>query len=258
MIRPRITAVMLVNGRHEMAARAIKCFVAQTYPNKRLLIYDTGAERLAGWPKRSDVWYVAPDARTSEELRSIKPAPIGRLRNIANHEALKYTQADILTHWDSDDWSNPHRMVDEFSFLENSYGTLRFTKEGVLAGDLIRCVGYRSMLFWDSMRQEAWSFSTRDERYLLGTSMFYTRQAWLRAPFHDGPYEDHAWWQANNAHCLGFHAWRVNGPSLPLMVASIHDGNTSAAYDPAKMQKAVANWQRVPQMDDYCRKVMAL
>ena len=38
---PSVCAIMLANGRPEMVARAVKSFRAQTFRNKRLLVYDT-------------------------------------------------------------------------------------------------------------------------------------------------------------------------------------------------------------------------
>ena len=46
---------------------------------------------------------------------------------------------------------------------------------------------------------------------------------------------------------------------VPRMIARIHGGNTSTAYDPALMRASEmqgSGWRRVPEWDSYCRGLM--
>src|SRR6185436_15303374 len=141
MSNPTVCAMCLVNGRAEMVKRAIKAFKEQTYTGERwLLSFNDGSG-----------------------------ATIGTLRN----RAVESIRADIIVHWDSDDWSHPRRIEEQVALLQSS------GKE---------CVGYREMLFWDSRECQgraadgssvgpptrvaaAWLYTNRDTRYCLGASL---------------------------------------------------------------------------------------
>ncbi len=190
---------MLASGREEMVARAVRSFQAQTYRNKRLLILDNGRPRIqASLP--GNAAYVTAD-----------PASIGVLRNVANKFAGQLTGADIIAHWDSDDWSHPNRIAEQVALLQSSGA---------------ECVGYNEMLFWNTpdavsrreilvdaknIRQEgydqhglpvmvrkarpfdvnvnlegeAWLYRSQLPNYAIGTSMMYWRGTWERNPFPD-------------------------------------------------------------------------
>src|SRR5690349_6969382 len=83
--------------RRPFVGQAIRCFLAQDYPEKELVIVDDGAESVA------DLVPAHPDIRY---FRLEKRATVGAKRNFACHE----TQGEILVHWDDDDWSAPWRL----------------------------------------------------------------------------------------------------------------------------------------------------
>src|SRR5258708_3294771 len=100
---PAVAAVMLCHGRDEMAQRAIRSFTLQDCENKKhLLIWNNDGTK-----------------------------PIGTLRNEANAQV----DADIICHFDSDDWSHPNRIAEQIAQLQSSGA---------------ECVGYNEMLFWDT------------------------------------------------------------------------------------------------------------
>ena len=129
------------------------------------------------------------------------------------------------------------------------------------------CVGYREMLFWKQPDGEAWLYSNRDPRYCLGTSLCYWRKTWERKPFEATSQGD------DHLFTLGLKCVSVtsifdvhNDPYIdvlpngeadktPRMIARIHAGNTSNAYDPADMRKA-SEWKRVPEWDSHARWIM--
>ena len=256
---PTVCAVMLTADRPEMARRAVECFRAQTYPAKRLLTYNTGDGELY-WdydPFIAHHRYRPVGTHRGDE-------PIGAIRNWANEEA----QADILIHWDDDDYSHPNRIAEQVALLQSSGAD---------------AVGYREMLFWreaatvvnwkeraanhESQLGEAWLYSNLNPSYCLGTSLCYWRKTWERKPFEaTSQGEDFAF-------CAGLKTVSVtsifdvhNDPFVeclpngdadktPRMIATIHSGNTSVAYRTELMRQA-EEWQRVPEWDDYARKVM--
>ncbi len=105
MNAPTVCAVMLANGRPEMVKRAVACWHNQNYAGeKRILIYNNNGDK-----------------------------PICTLRNLANAQ----TDADIIIHWDSDDWSHPNRIAEQVALLQASGA---------------ECVGYGQMLFYSTVR----------------------------------------------------------------------------------------------------------
>ncbi len=279
---PSVTAVMLTANRPELARRAIAGFIAQTYPNKKLYIYDTGEEPIVAalpdqYPLHGIVYHRGKDLGRS----------VGELRNWANSWASaghKDHQPDILWHLDDDDWSHPNRMAEQVELLQSSGAD---------------CVGYNELLFWREAGEcdcqrisigrgshetfcralvepgEAWLYSQPNPRSALGTSLCYWREVWERNPFpalQNG--EDTHWLMRVRCHSvtsLPIHPDKLEAPPLefrhmwpvqqpPRMIARIHPGNAgNLAYKPNTMAACEAqgdSWQRVPHWDEHCRNVM--
>jgi len=232
---------MLTRDRPTLAPKAIACFMRQTYPNKALLIYDTGEVPLS--VELPDVAH----ARPSEEiLQKVRQLPIGALRNNAN----RLVNADVIVHWDDDDWSHPHRIENQVCQLQN------FNAE---------IVGLRSMLF--ERRGEAWIYQNARKDYALGTSLCYWRKTWEKRMFHDDlprakdhvPYDGRG---EDTEFIEGMKVWSDAGVTpkrdvadfAPVMIARIHGGNTSRGYD--NLQEG-PSWQRAPYWDERVREILA-
>ncbi len=240
---PVVCCVMLASGREEMVARAVRSFQAQTYRNKRLLILDNGRPRIqASLP--GNAAYVTAD-----------PASIGVLRNVANKFAGQLTGADIIAHWDSDDWSHPNRIAEQVMLLQSSGA---------------ECVGYNEMLFWATCCPdygEAWLYRSQLPNYAIGTSMMYWRGTWERNPFPDRSEGcDDLYWHTGERVKIfagssvpdltwGRHSVTVKPEDIgaePRMIASLHGGNTCAEIKPG------VEWTRASEWDEYARGVMKL
>ena len=244
MDNPLVVAVCLTRNRPKMLERAVSCFRAQTYPNCKMLIWDT-SER---GPSLGDG---GADQRVFHCFPPIEGRHIGALRNAANAAAISQAgpHAEIICHFDDDDWSSPTRIAEQVALLQACPQAL--------------CVGYREMLFWDSRRQpkhqpfeydtlggESWVYTNPDRRYVTGTSMCYWAHAWRVEHFQDRPHEDHKWWLKHHDKCVG-----IELAPVPQMIAAIHGGNTSPAYDAEKMRRA-KEWRRAPEWDNYCKEQM--
>jgi hypothetical protein len=256
--------VCLTANRRELTRRAVECFKAQTYPNKRLLIWDTG--------ELNDDFDNCEDGDATiahvpaEAYREPKPT-IGALRNEANAFWNAYP---IIVHWDSDDWSHPNRIAEQVALLQASGAD---------------CVGMNEMLFWRTPQTitnpalmstealecgagaeyregEAWLYTgTRGGVPALGTSLCYWRKTWERHHFANETQgvEDH-WLREKNV--VGVSSLFAPGkdPTFqdPRMIARIHGGNTSNGYD---LEKHVAQgsreWKRVPEWDARVRELLA-
>lgn len=251
---PLVCCVMLTRDRPEMARRAVECFRRQTYRNKKLLIWESSSLK-----NFSFNFYRPENEHVTEDVPDFT---IGELRNRAN--TWWYSQdANILMHWDDDDWSHPNRIEEQVALLKASGK---------------QAVGYRDLLFWRSCPQchgfddycadvmtcetckrsggEAWLYSNPDPRYCLGTSLCYWRETWERRPFPDlSRGEDKAW--LREVESMGVtsivNPTAQNELGVPRMIASVHAGNTSTP-DPSTS----SNFKRVPEWDSYCRERMAL
>lgn len=243
---PMVACIMLVNGRHEMVARAIASYRSQRYQSKFLLMVDStpGGSTYTGQLAANEI--LEDDFKPPE-------SSIGALRNMANRHACDM-KADVLAHFDSDDWSHPRR-------LEEQVELMRTTGKDA--------VGYNDMLFWDTtwidcgpnvapayQKREAWLYESHHPTKFLGSSMMYKRSAWENSPFHpDEPNEDTLWWGKNQNRCTAVSSMAIESLQ-PRMICAIHGANTSEAYAPAK--RVPAHWRRMPNWDQYCSARMTL
>ncbi len=260
---PMVACIMLANGRPEMVERAIASFNAQSYTDRRLLIWDTTPNPI-----------VIPDAGPLVRICGEEGSgfSVGTLRNHANEAAfLRWPEVTLFAHWDSDDWSHPRR-------LEEQVELMRVTGKDA--------VGYNNMLFWETKKlsfddvygeggpagcdvlEEAWLFESHHPARFLGSSMLYKRKAWEASPFHPKePNEDTLWWMKNQGRCYAESS--ISTTTLaetkdktgriaiePRMVCAIHGANTSLAYGPEK--RVAAHWRRMPNWDQYCQEAMKL
>jgi glycosyltransferase involved in cell wall biosynthesis len=239
----------LTKNRPEMLARAVDSFKAQTYKDKWLLILDTGAPSVLY--ESDDVYH--------EHVHELDYLTIGALRNNANgytDPAYHDWSADIICHWDDDDYSHPNRIAEQVALLQASGAD---------------AVGYSDMLFWREPQVvldvtyrhgEAWLYLGPQKA--LGTSLCYWRKTWQRKQFPDQPRpgfasgEDTDWIKGLNlvsvSSLVESEQDRI-GYITPRMIASIHCKNTSGSY---RLMEHSDSWRRVPEWDSYCRKVMCL
>lgn len=281
---PTVACIMLTADRPEYARRAVEAFRRQTYPAKRLLIYDTG--------RNSETIDLNWDGGDMHVFSSARGEEIGLLRNYANRSA----DADILVHWDDDDYSHPNRIAEQVALLQSSGA---------------EAVGYREILFWQEgvplesyeinglnvrtrsvdIPGEAWLYTNGLNSYCLGTSLCYWRKTWERRPFEARPSKAEPWTSEDAVWLQGVRSVGVSAGEMmkpwatvscecgnryprsgapcskcqaypddkPRMVARIHPGNTSQAYNPALMRASEMQgdvWKRVPAWDDYCARLM--
>ncbi len=273
MTEPLVCCVTLVNGRPEMTRRAVESYLAQTYENRVLLLWDTGN------PLFASTEFAMRDRRLVHW--GGMPKTIGAMRNDAIAWALDGPSPlpDIFVTFDSDDVSHERRIEEQVSLLVSSGAD---------------CVGYRECAFWDSRQyvgkrdtsvhpvpavsskepyanlggsvighvNEAWIYRSHDTAYAIGASLAYWRRTWERVKFPNVNIAEDRQFCAR-VNCVGVSG--TGSPPLlrqplpmtsdgePRLICGIHGSNTA---DYSKFSTQV--WRRAPELDAFCRERMAL
>ncbi|MCE9580165.1 MAG: glycosyltransferase family 2 protein [Deltaproteobacteria bacterium] len=110
MTAPLVSCLMVTRDRARLAARALRCLAAQTWPRLELVVVDDGDEDyepvLAPLRARMAVRYVR---------RAVDPAlRLGGLRNLA----LDLAGGDLCAQWDDDEWYHPDRIAAQVRALQ--------------------------------------------------------------------------------------------------------------------------------------------
>jgi len=105
---------MCTYGRFNCVERAMNCFLAQTYPNKELIIYNTDIES----QYQKELFYVALEIvdiekynikvinNNIDKLTNQEYTNVGAIRR----DALMFADGDYVVTWDDDDIFLPHFM----------------------------------------------------------------------------------------------------------------------------------------------------
>lgn len=240
-MKPTVAAVMLVNGRDAMVRRAVECVRAQTYQRLSLVVLDTGESSVA----------LPCDVETWRHVPGLSGCSIGELRNVANG----YTDADIIVHFDSDDYSHPRRVEEQVALLEASRAN---------------AVGYNEALFWREPYDQAFLYRNEDPSEMLGASICYWRRVWERKPFEATSQGEDFRFRVglktvgvSSIYKVGTHPETGAVFTLPhqmrepRFIARIHASNTSNAYTRENLARA-SEWRRVAEWDSYAKGVMEL
>jgi len=115
-----ISCVCVTRKKPELLQRSIDCFLAQTYPNKELIILyeddDVATERFIGkgFPTESGIRLFRVSAYPKMAL--------GELRNVAIQAAM----GELICQWDDDDWYHRCRLEEQYNMLfqEGRHGSI--------------------------------------------------------------------------------------------------------------------------------------
>lgn len=186
---PLISCVMLTADRPRLAGRAIRSFLTQTWPNKELIIFDTGKKSLPLRLIPNVGFYHAP------------PRTIGEMRNAA----ISRCSGNVIAHWDDDDVSAPTRLAEQYELLWASDAQI---------------VGYSSMFFHRVKAKEWWLYHG-DVEHAIGASLMYRRTTWENRRFPDLHIAEDMAFQ------LGRRVVTAYGHRPPRMIATQHGKNVS-------------------------------
>jgi glycosyltransferase involved in cell wall biosynthesis len=194
--------------RRRFVPNAIEDFLAQTYPNRELVIVDDG---------RDPVGDLVPDLPSIRYVRLDSRLTTGPKRNASCAEA----HGEIIVHWDDDDWSSPDRVE---------------VQVGVLLDSGADVCGLRDLIFYEPAAERAWRYRypPHARPWVAGGTMCYRRSLWESSPFPDVRHgEDTQFVWARRS--LRVHA--VDRGDL--YVAIIHPGNTSVKRTSGRRWSAV-------------------
>jgi len=153
---PLVSCVMPTADRAEYIPLAIHCFLAQTFTASELVILDDGKE-----PERA----LIPEHERIRYVRLEHKHILGVKRNLL----CELAHADVICHWDSDDWYSPLRLADQYARL---------------MGSIRSVTGYHRFYYWNECNRRAYEYVyTGAGHYASGSTQCYRKAYWKKHPF---------------------------------------------------------------------------
>lgn len=155
---PLAACIMPTFNRRNFVAKAIEYFQRQDYERKQLIIVDDGTDCIRDLvPEDANLIYIRLNRKT----------PLGEKRNIAIESAA----AEIILHWDDDDWYANDRI---------GYQTRALVEQGA------NICGLGSGLYYDVAVGKFWRCQEELHNTLfygavIGGSLCYTKSLWQKA-----------------------------------------------------------------------------
>ncbi|MFP2932390.1 glycosyltransferase family 2 protein [Pyxidicoccus sp. 3LG] len=189
---------MPTHARPEFVPRAIANFLAQDIEDIELVILDDGPRPVRG---------CVPDHPRIRYLHSEQRQSVGVKRNLLCEQA----RADIIVHWDDDDWYPPGRVRRQVAALSDG------------AAD---ASGSSTIYFYEPGACRAFQYRYPGRgAFVTGTTLAYRKSLWARGPFADLQVgEDTRFVSAIPRGRL------VDFADPSLCVATIHPGNVSPKH----------------------------
>jgi len=135
---PKISAIMCTYGRFKCVERAMNCFLAQTYPNKELIIYNTDLEN----PYKDDEnkLFIHGIVIVNHNIDSFTKQPytnVGAIRR----DALVLANGEYTVTYDDDDIFLPHFMQQAMDRMkETNLPSFKPEKSFFYSGDKLSLV----------------------------------------------------------------------------------------------------------------------
>lgn len=200
---PKVSAVCCTYGRFECVERVINCYLAQDYPNKELILYNTDVEspyidrNCVLGPHGILIINHAIDRETNQPYTNV-----GAIRR----DALVFAGGDYVVTWDDDDIFLPHFMrqgIDRiqdtglpafkpemsFFYSGNWLRLVRNTLEASIVADIkkVRQYGYlletgKEGLGWYTKMRDARELNEHDTNYIPSYCFNWNDGAKMKAP----------------------------------------------------------------------------
>ncbi len=182
--------------RRRFVSAAIRCFQAQDYENRELIVLDNGRHAIAD---------LLPDDPRIRYERDNSVRTLGGWRNVA----CQLARGEIVAHWDDDDWYPTNRISRQVETLLRSEADI--------------CGSSRFYCFeLDGVRAWEYIYIASPHPWLAGSTLAYKKSCWQRKPFPDlqaGEDARFVWAHANER--------VIDLADAALCIATIHSDNTS-------------------------------
>jgi glycosyltransferase involved in cell wall biosynthesis len=164
---PSVACICVTRNRRVFLDRAVNYFQRSTYEGDCTLVVIDGSEKPRN-PWKSQFYFHEHES----DLQ------VGNARNRACDESK---DADIIIHWDDDDWQHPERVTRQVKTLLES------------PGDGLACT---SRYYWYHLqqRQAVKAHSWAGEGGTMGATLAYWRDTWKKTPFQNVAGEDIPFW----------------------------------------------------------------
>lgn len=196
-----VSAIMPTQNRRSFIPRAVESFLNQDWPEKELIVIDSGIDRVddlfVGVPGAKYIYY-----REENRPSYLPHTPIGTKRNIACENA----SGEVIFHWDDDDVSQPNRMTNQLEILKATGKSVS---------------GYNPILNLKIAAGTYGEYKVPDGM-VCGTSLCYRREYWQGHKFKNTSFGED-WMFAEEAQELGQLAV---ADGRDFIVATTHPGNT--------------------------------
>ena len=198
-----ISAVMCTYGRFTCVERAMNCFLAQTYPNKELIIFNTDVDS----PYKDDGCKLIPYGIliincNNDSVTNLPYTNVGAIRR----DALMFASGDYVCTFDDDDVFLPHYMeqaIDRmaetrlpsfkpemsFFYCGGRLSLVKNTLEASVIADrqLVRKYGYlletgKEGLGWYTKMRDHRELDENDSRYVPSYCFNWNDGAEMKAP----------------------------------------------------------------------------
>jgi glycosyltransferase involved in cell wall biosynthesis len=149
---PLVSCIMPTRNRRAFAGQAILYFLRQNYQNKELIIVDDGDD---------DITDLVPDDKHIRYYKLDKKLRLGAKRNFA----CEMSKAELIAHWDDDDWMAPNRLAEQVSKIFS-------IKADICGAD--------ELLFYCCSTGNAWlyRYCGMDKTWLAGGTLLYKKWIW--------------------------------------------------------------------------------
>ena len=136
---PQVTAIMCTYGRFSCVERAINCFLAQTYSNKKLLIYNTDSEDPYIETEELNKNYIRVVNNDIDYKTKLPYTNVGAIRRDAL--LLAYYEDGYVVTWDDDDIFLPYFMEQAIDRIQQTgLPSFKPEKSFFYSGDNLRLV----------------------------------------------------------------------------------------------------------------------
>ncbi len=156
---PKITCVMVTNGRLDCIKHSVQCYINQSYCNKDLVILSQANEEI----NEEIISYInklfRPDIRFFIAPQDLS---LGMMRNTS----IELSTGEIICQWDDDDLYHHDRILTQ-------YNSLRSNNHHVASCycDFLKYFKNTQEIYWCDWSKEP----IPSHRYLCGTIMFYKK-----------------------------------------------------------------------------------